>query len=63
MKSAAIGLFIVSAVLFGGTCKYFLDVRRPGVYPPKQLLKKKAAVLAGFCGVCFLTAVVLSYFA
>jgi hypothetical protein len=62
MKSAAIVLFIVSAVLFGGTCKYFLDVKRPGVYPPKQLLKKRAAVLAGFGSVFFVTAVLLSYF-
>ncbi len=62
MKSAAVMLFILSMFLFLGTCKYFLDLKRPGVYPPKQILKKRAAALVGCGGICLLVASMISYF-
>lgn len=62
MKSAAVIFFIISAILFLGTFKYFIDFKRPGVYPPKQLLKKRITALAGGGGLCLLIASILSYF-
>ncbi len=63
MKSAAVTFFILSAILFLVTIKYLGDLKRPGVYPPKQVIKKRAAVLAGAGGIGLLVAFLLSYFA
>jgi len=54
--------FAFSAILFFGTIRYLLELKRPGVYPPKQVLKKRAAVLAGGGGISLLVAVMFSYF-
>ncbi|MFP5110851.1 hypothetical protein ACSU64_00495 [Bacillaceae bacterium C204] len=62
MKIAAIIFFIFSAILFLGAIKYFLGLTRPGVYPPKQLLKKRAAALFGCGGVFLLIAVLITKF-
>ncbi|WP_312472423.1 hypothetical protein [Neobacillus sp.] len=62
MKSITVMFFILSATLFLGTCKYIFDLKRPGVYPPKQVLKKRVAALAGGGGICLLIAFILSYF-
>jgi hypothetical protein len=62
MKSVAVMLFILCAILFLGTIKYLGDLKRPGVYPPKQVIKKRAAVLAGTGGICLLIALVFSSF-
>ncbi|MEH7097514.1 hypothetical protein [Neobacillus vireti] len=62
MKTAAVILFILSAILLLGTFKYLVELKRPGVYPPKQVLKKRAAGLAGFACICLLIALSLSYF-
>ncbi|WML49650.1 hypothetical protein RCG23_06745 [Neobacillus sp. PS3-34] len=43
----AIILFSLSGVLFFGAIRFFLVHQRSGVYPPKQVLKKKIAALAG----------------
>ncbi|WP_066367985.1 hypothetical protein [Neobacillus fumarioli] len=61
MKAIAVILLIVSVIFFWGTFKYFLDLKRPGVYPPKQLLKQRAAALASLGGACLLIALLLSY--
>jgi ABC-type transport system involved in cytochrome c biogenesis permease subunit len=53
MVTAAIILFIVSAILFMATLYYGLAFLRPGVYPPKQLLKNRA-LAAGSAGVILL---------
>jgi len=63
MKSVAVMLFILSAILFLGACKYLFDLNRPGVYPPKQVLKKRAAALAGAGGITMIVAFMLSTFA
>ncbi|EKN70252.1 hypothetical protein BABA_06186 [Neobacillus bataviensis LMG 21833] len=60
MKSVAVTLFIVSAILFLGSSKYLFDLKRPGVYPPKRVLKKRAAALAGVSGMFLLAAFLLS---
>ncbi|WP_246234454.1 hypothetical protein [Bacillus aquiflavi] len=47
-------LFSISIVLFLGTLYYLLAAQKSGVYPPRQVLRKRAGVLAGG-GVFFLT--------
>lgn len=42
MKTAAMTFFILSAILLIGTLKYLVELKRPGVYPPKQVLKKNS---------------------
>jgi hypothetical protein len=61
MKTAAVIFFSLSALLLFGTLKYLVGLKRPGVYPPKQVLKKRAAGLAGFACICLLIALLLSY--
>lgn len=63
MKSVTVTLFILSAFLFLGACKYLFDLKRPGVYPPKQVLKKRATALAGAGGIALIVAIMLSTFA
>ena len=62
MKTAAVIFFIISAILLFGTLKNLFELKRPGVYPPKQVLKKRAAGLTGFACISLLVALLLSYF-
>ena len=62
MKIAAIIFFIFSAILLLSAIKYFLDLTRPGVYPPKQMIKKRATALSGGGVIFLLIAVVISKF-
>lgn len=62
MKIIVIIFFIFSAILFMGAFKCFLDLTRPGVYPPKLMLKKRAAALIGGGGIFLLIAVIFSKF-
>jgi hypothetical protein len=62
MKSAAVIFFILSAILFLGAVKFFVDLQRPGVFPPKQVLKKRAGTLAAGGGICLLIGLLFSYF-
>jgi hypothetical protein len=62
MKLAAIIFIILSIILFFGAIKYFLKLTRPGVYPPKQVLKKRAVALAGGGGIFLLIAILITYF-
>jgi hypothetical protein len=61
MKIAAIIFFIISAFLFLGAIKYLLELTRPGVYPPKQILKQRAAALAGGGGIFLIIAIFITY--
>lgn len=62
MKSVITILFLLCLLLFVGSIWNILALKRPGFYPPKQVLKKRASVLAGG-GVLFLVlAIALSSF-
>jgi uncharacterized protein involved in exopolysaccharide biosynthesis len=45
-----------------GAIKYFLELTKPGVYPPKQVLKKRAMALTGGGGISLLIAILITYF-
>ncbi|MFC4797844.1 hypothetical protein ACFPA1_00525 [Neobacillus sp. GCM10023253] len=62
MKSAAIMFFVLSAIFFMGTGKFVIDLTKPGVYPPKQIIKKRAAVCASGGGIFLVLALLFTYF-
>lgn len=62
MKSVISVLFLLSVLLFIGAIWNTLAVKRPGFYPPKQILKKRALALAGGGGVFLVAAFILSSF-
>jgi hypothetical protein len=62
MKSVISILFLLSVLLFIGAIWNTLALRRPGFYPPKQVLKKRASSLAGGGGVFLVVAIILSSF-
>jgi hypothetical protein len=39
-------LFIASFIFFVGVIHNLLGLKKPGIYPPKQLLRKRAGSLA-----------------
>jgi EamA domain-containing membrane protein RarD len=47
VKGAAVILFSLSAVFFYGAIRFFFHFLKRGVYPPKQILKKRIAVFSG----------------
>ncbi|GLB58803.1 hypothetical protein NCCP133_09360 [Cytobacillus sp. NCCP-133] len=62
MAGAAVGLFAFSVVLFLGGIHFLLSIKKPGVYPPKYVLKKRAAALAAGGAVLFLLALIVGSF-
>ncbi|MDM5328373.1 hypothetical protein [Neobacillus sp. CF12] len=62
MKSVSTVLFLLSVLLFIGAIWNTLAVKRPGFYPPKQILKKRALALAGGGGIFLIVAMILSSF-
>lgn len=62
MKNAVIIFFILSALFFIGAAKFLADLKRPGVYPPKQVVKERALALAGAGLIFFFIALILSIF-
>nr|WP_026582383.1 hypothetical protein [Bacillus sp. J33] len=62
MSGAAVGLFALSVVLFLGGINFLLLIKKPGVYPPKYVLKKRAAALAAGGAVLFLLALIVGSF-
>lgn len=46
MGKLTILLFTVSFIFFVGTVHNLLGLKKPGIYPPKQLLRKRAGSLA-----------------
>jgi hypothetical protein len=62
MKSVISVLFLLSVLLFIGAIGNTLAVKRPGFYPPKQILKKRALALAGGGGIFLVVAMILSSF-
>lgn len=47
MQSIMTFLFIIGALLLVGMIHYFLAHQRPGIYPPKRILKQRAVTLGG----------------
>jgi hypothetical protein len=62
MKVVTSVLFLLSILLFAGAIWNALGLKRPGFYPPKQVLKKRAAVLAGSGVIILLVSIILSSF-
>lgn len=62
MRFVAIFLFFISAILFFGTIHFWLAYKKPGVYPPKKVMKSRAITLAGAGGVLLLLGTMISYF-
>ena len=62
MKSVSSILFLLSVLLFVGAIWNTLALKRPGFYPPKQVLKKRASALAGGGGILLIVAIILSSF-
>ncbi|MGM7682795.1 hypothetical protein ACSVDA_11645 [Cytobacillus sp. Hm23] len=55
-------LFVLSLLFFVGMINYFSLIQRAVAYPPKQILRQKAAVLGGGGCVCLLLALSIIYF-
>jgi hypothetical protein len=53
------GLFALSIILFFGMAHYLLSLKKTGVYPPKNILKKRAGVLGIGGGISFFLAIIL----
>ncbi|MBU8880009.1 hypothetical protein BGM26_13585 [Bacillus sp. FJAT-29790] len=53
MSGMTAGIFTIGAILIAGGVHFMLAIKRPGVYPPKYILKKRAATLAAG-GIVFL---------
>ncbi|WP_045519867.1 hypothetical protein [Neobacillus niacini] len=62
MKSVISVLFLLSILLFAGAIWNTLALKRPGFYPPKQVLKKRASALAGGGGIILVVTIILSRF-
>ncbi|MDQ1004200.1 hypothetical protein QFZ28_004600 [Neobacillus niacini] len=62
MKAITSVLFLLSILLFAGAIWNALALIKPGFYPPKQVLKKRAAALAGGGVIFCLVSIILSSF-
>ncbi|GAM15042.1 hypothetical protein SAMD00020551_3198 [Mesobacillus selenatarsenatis SF-1] len=40
-------VFLISVAFFVGAVHHLLALKKPGMYPPKALLRKRAGTLAG----------------
>jgi hypothetical protein len=62
MITAAIILFFMSAILLIVTLRDVLAIMKPGVYPPKQVLKKRAFTLGCAGGFFLFVGAIIFYF-
>jgi hypothetical protein len=62
MKSVITFLFLFSVLLFVGAIWNILSLKRPGFYPPKQVLRKRASALAGGGVIFLILSIALSSF-
>ncbi|MDQ0973078.1 hypothetical protein QFZ31_002956 [Neobacillus niacini] len=62
MKAVTSILFLLSILQFVGAIWNALALKRPGFYPPKQVLKKRATALAGGGAIFLLLTIILSSF-
>lgn len=54
MNGGSIVLFIVSVFFLVGAIYFFGELAKPGVYPPKKVLKKRCIAFIGGAVVFFL---------
>ncbi len=47
-------VFLISAIAFLGALYFFLSAKKPGMYPPRNVLKKRARTMALAGGAAFL---------
>ncbi|HEY4553439.1 MAG TPA: hypothetical protein VIG80_09610 [Bacillaceae bacterium] len=52
MRSAMLVFFLLGAILLSGMLHYLAAHQRPGIYPPKRILKQRARTL-GIAGFAF----------
>ncbi|WP_064092135.1 hypothetical protein [Rossellomorea aquimaris] len=57
MDGIIFGFFALSGVLFLSMVYNFISIQKPGMYPPKNILKKRAAILGSGGLVTFLVGV------
>jgi hypothetical protein len=62
VKFVAVVLFFISALLFFGMIRVFLAYKKPGMYPPKKVLKSRALALAGAAVIFLLIGTIFSLF-
>ncbi|MDP4083936.1 MAG: hypothetical protein Q8934_04890 [Bacillota bacterium] len=62
MRGISIVLFIICAIFFIGMIHFLLESKRPGVYPPRHVLKKRAVTLAAGGVIFFLFGLLFSLF-
>ncbi|XXM73987.1 hypothetical protein ACQ0QQ_08905 [Lysinibacillus sphaericus] len=54
MDGIIFGFFALSVVLFLSMVYNFIGIQRPGIYPPKNMLKRRAAMLGSGGVISFL---------
>nr|WP_263328415.1 hypothetical protein [Neobacillus sp. Marseille-Q6967] len=62
MKTIITILIIVGIVFLLGALKFLMELLKPGVYPPKKVLRKRTAALAGAGGIFLIIALLLGRF-
>lgn len=62
MKGLTFVFFTISAMSFLASFYFFISLKRPGFYPPKNLLKKRAAAMASGGVVFILLGLLFSLF-
>ncbi|KPL61525.1 hypothetical protein [Rossellomorea vietnamensis] len=59
MDGIIFGFFALSTVLFLSMVYNFISIQRPGMYPPKNILKKRATILGAGGLITFLIGILL----
>lgn len=62
MDGVIFGVFALSAVLFFGMFHYLMSSRKPGIYPPKHLLRKRAGGMGVVGAAFFIIGIILYMF-
>ncbi|MEI5906452.1 hypothetical protein WAK64_05210 [Bacillus spongiae] len=62
MNGVVFGFFALSIVLFFGTFHYLLASQKPGMYPPKNIVKKRAVLLGSAGAIVFVIGLILWLF-
>lgn len=55
-------LFLISVAFFVGTVYNLLALKKPGIYPPKAILRKRVGTLAGGGAIFLAIGIIFSLF-